>query len=363
MNSNYTKYFIKITNRQSYVLIRLAKGIVLGFCMLLNSTFIFASPISNGQRKENNIKLCSLSEIIKNTKEDKTERDDLITSCYEELENQTTEASIKDDWNKIIELTYKIIELKEYVLGIRNSYNTESGIGIALNKALGQYPVIKIVVSGLGADKAGIKQNDFITNINNQDTKQIETNKILALIKGKDKTFVKITFARNGMVRTKKIQRNRLFRENNINLSNFWRENMRLYTSYGKLRSYEKILEIFPVTYKSYIDKHGDKDPFVINLLYDQALALSLANQYKKSQLTIEEALKTSYKYGAADSIQKFQLYSLQFNNADRLNNDKIAQEALEKSFFIYESLSGSISNAHNFSMSNNINIFYVTFC
>ena len=358
MNSNYTKYFIKIINRQSYVLIRLAKGIVLGFCMILDSTFIFAAPISNGHRKEINIKLCSLSEIIKNTKEDKTALDDLITSCYEELENQTTEASIKDDWNKIIELTYKIIELKEYILGIRNSYNTESGIGIALNKAFGQYPVIQTVVSGLGADKAGIRQNDFIININNQDTKQIETNKILALIKGKDKTFVTITIARNGIVRTKKIQRNRLFRDNNINLSNFWRENMRLYHSHSKLGYLDKILGILPVTIKSYIDKHGENNLIVINLLSDKARVLSLIDRFDESLQTINSALVIQKSLDNQDNQIEYDLYSLQFEIARSIRNNKLAEAALEKSFFIYESLSGPISKTHSFSMLNNINIF-----
>jgi|GEM_PF-4168303 len=358
MNSNYNKYFIIITDRQSSVLLKLAKGIVFGFCLLLNSTFILAAPISNRHRKEFNIKLCSLSEIIKISKVDKTPLDDLIATCYDELENQTTEASIRDDWNKIIELTYKMIELKEYVLGIRNSYNTQSGIGISLSKSLGQYPIIKTVVSGLGADKAGIKQHDFITNINNQNTKLMDGDKLLALIKGKDKTFVKITFTRNGIVRTKKIQRNKLFRDNHINLSDFWRENMRLYTSYGKLNSYEKILELFPVTFKSYIDKHGESGPLAARMIFSQANTFFLLNKYKSSLESIDKAFENVNNKATSDDYIKYDLFSLQYSNASALNNIELEKKAIESSLAEFNKIKNTTSTYQNFSMINNIGLF-----
>lgn len=83
-----------------------------------------------------------------------------------------------------------------------NSFQTHmsgnySGVGMGLDGKKGQVKVLT-VFDNSPAQKAGLKANDLIINVNNKSTKDLTSEAVAVLIKGKSGTKVTITIKRKG---------------------------------------------------------------------------------------------------------------------------------------------------------------------
>lgn len=85
----------------------------------------------------------------------------------------------------------EIEEVEKYNSG---SFN---GVGIVFNIAKDvSYPIVRNVYSGSPAEKAGIQIDDYITAIDGQSTKDVSSDKLVAMMTGEKDTSVKITVLR-----------------------------------------------------------------------------------------------------------------------------------------------------------------------
>ncbi len=83
---------------------------------------------------------------------------------------------------------------------------SEEGVGIMLYPLDSKAMITDITIGG-PADKAGLKRGDLILKVDNQSMLNLRMDTIANRIKGPDKTFVNITYDRNGVTQELKIQR------------------------------------------------------------------------------------------------------------------------------------------------------------
>ena len=75
-------------------------------------------------------------------------------------------------------------------------HNTTTGVGIAIKKEEGDYPVVEIVSEEGPAKMAGIEIGDKIIKVNNQSTKKLKLEDVVNLVRGEEGTQVTLTIKR-----------------------------------------------------------------------------------------------------------------------------------------------------------------------
>lgn len=80
------------------------------------------------------------------------------------------------------------------------------GIGVNIYSNSGKIEIFNVIPS-TPADFAGIKQGDFIINVNGKDTNGMNVSEVAALVRGPENSVVELTLLRDGKKLTKKIKR------------------------------------------------------------------------------------------------------------------------------------------------------------
>ena len=80
------------------------------------------------------------------------------------------------------------------------------GIGVNIYSNSGKIEIFNVIPS-TPADFAGIKQGDFIVNVNGKDTNGMNVSEVAALVRGPENSIVELTLLRDGKKLTKKIKR------------------------------------------------------------------------------------------------------------------------------------------------------------
>jgi len=259
---------------------------------------------------------CSLSQWIQSRGSTQdAKHNQVLQDCYEKLEQESKTANNERDWHRLIILTQRIIEIKEYALVKQNIYLDKAGVGIvfAKNQVEG-YPVAGEIIKGLGADKAGIRKGAIITHINTRKIRNITLEELIKQVRGKVGSEVTLTFKLGEVSRTAKITR-RPLKGDEDNRSAFWRENSRLYNSYVATKQIEKAIEIFPALLKSNTDKHGLNSTVVAELRLTHAKLLNISNQFRESQKHLEAASAILRKLGLTALEVDIETNSLSLRN------------------------------------------------
>ncbi|MCR6544126.1 S41 family peptidase [Dehalobacterium formicoaceticum] len=85
-------------------------------------------------------------------------------------------------------------DFKDYLSSLDGNY---VGVGMYINESKGQIQVVR-PIPGSPAEKAGLKEKDIITHINDKDIKGLTSSETAAKVRGPEGTKVKITVMRGG---------------------------------------------------------------------------------------------------------------------------------------------------------------------
>lgn len=307
---------------------------------------------------------CSLSQWI-STRDTNQNTDPIkpLQECYKALEDESEAAYKKKDWQRVIELTFRTIEIKEYVLNTKNYHADAGGIGIVFeSKEADGYPVVKTIAKGLGAEKAGIKKGALITEIDGRNIRNTSRETLIKLIRGKEQSNVTLTFKQGGSTENVVITRRRLPENQQIELSAFWRENYRLYLSYVQTDQTERAIEVFPTLLKSVADKHGRDSAMVAETLLNHAKTLTkilnLSDRYQDSQMYLAQAESIYKKLGLTTTELEIDLNSIALNNAIGLRDYRESKKAFLRNHAILSTFWQKLDEKQISTLVNDVGLF-----
>ena len=303
---------------------------------------------------------CSLSQWISTRKANtNTDPIKLLQECHKALEDESEAAYTKKDWQRLIELTERIIEIKEYALGTRNYHTDTGGIGITFEKRdVNGYPIVETIIKGLAAEKVGIKKGSLIKEIDGRNIRNISRETLINQIRGKEGSRVTLTFKQGRVTRVVAIARRRLPENQQNDLSAFWRENNRLYLGYFQTRQIGRAAKIFPTLLKSVTDKHGRNSVIVAETLLDHARLLNISDQYHDSQIHLAQAERIYKKLGLTTTALEIDLNSLALSNAIGSKDYHESRKAFLHNFAILDTSRQKLDEKQLSKLANDVGLF-----
>lgn len=362
-----TEWYGMTSNQLQGIIRRLATGLVITSPLLL--TAIVQAPMAaakpgfdiSGILYEKAIGIpCSLSQWISAHETNKnTDSIKLLQECYSVLEGQSEAAFKNKSWHRLIDLTTRIIEIKEYALGTKNHHIGAGGIGISFEKkGVNGYPVVEAIVKGLGAEKAGIKKGALITEIDGSTIRNISREELVNLIRGKEQSKVALTIKQGGSTKVVSITRRRLPKNMQGDLSAFWRENERLYLSYFYTGQISRATNLFPTWLESVIDKHGRDSVNAAETLFTHARLLNVNDWFQDSQICLAQAEHIYKKLGITTTGLQIDLNSLALSNAIGLKDYRESKRAFLRNFVILGTFRQELDEKQLGKLANDVGFF-----
>lgn len=174
-----------------------------------------------------------------------------------------------------------------------NSINAEiTGIGITMTQDNGK-TIVYSVIEGTPAQKAGLKANDIITEVDDKNVSAMELSDVATLIRGKKDTVVKLKIKRGKTFLTKRIKRERIeikSVETSITKQNYGYIKIKSFISTNTSKEFVKALAKTSKTKGLIIDLRGNTGGLVTN-------AVAIANLYITKGNLVSIVYRNGKKY------------------------------------------------------------------